>query len=300
MDNSSDTPQAQTKQSPTPCPRCPHRLSDLHTHESQPSSPTSEEPQKEVSNNDSDNPSCTAVDSQADEDFASRPPPEYPETTAEQSHPPEYETDYQCPTMLGEDCVEYNEFSNDEGSDGAYLNAKEYHSDEEGLLRGAADEDSEEETSDDESSDEEFAPKYEGRPFYFTCYCGKDHGFVPEGEEIKWDSDDDLGDYLPTAGEEELRDMIARRGEGVSLQCDECAEIQELNCAGDFDNPRLQELYALQQAFRAAREDNVDSDEWREFVEELDDGLTISDPEQMSEEFQSSRSLSPVMEEDEN
>src|SRR5450756_1140295 len=100
MDTSPDTSAVEAKKPMRPCPRCPHRLSDLWTHETtpEPEQPTSKAPVTEATNNNDDNgneSSSTAVEDQVDEEPISRLPPDYPDTASEKSHPPEYSDDEQ-------------------------------------------------------------------------------------------------------------------------------------------------------------------------------------------------------------
>ncbi|KAE9367022.1 hypothetical protein N431DRAFT_316893, partial [Stipitochalara longipes BDJ] len=123
-----------------PCPKCPHRLSDLWTHENPAEATRSSEVSKEeISANDNNSEggsSSTAVEDYVHDEDTSRFPPDYLDTSSERSNPPEYTSN------KNDSEEEYHELqsddepeSNDEHeTDEHYKSAKEDQSDEEHLL----------------------------------------------------------------------------------------------------------------------------------------------------------------------
>ena len=176
MGNSPVTPKKPLR----PCPRCPHRLSDLWTHESPPDTPTATRsllavPEKEESNENEDeggDSSSTAVEDQVGREHTSCLPPDYSDTSSEKSQPPEYISEEQHQA----DITRYYELrsdeddlhgSSDEEDDEYYKSAREYHSDEEHLLEG----------------DVEGALKDKNYPGHYTCpYDNIYHGVPVQGE----------------------------------------------------------------------------------------------------------------------
>ncbi|PMD12581.1 hypothetical protein NA56DRAFT_740423 [Hyaloscypha hepaticicola] len=178
MDNSPVTP----KKPWSKCPRCPHRLSDLWTHEFPPDTPTATQPlpavpEKEESNNNEDDggdSSSTAVEDQVGGKHTSCPPPDYSDTSSEKSQPPEYISEEQHQA----DIARYYELrsddddlhgSSDEEDDEDWKSAREYHSDEEHLL----------------TQDVGFGGAFEDKnyPGHYTCpYDNIYHGVPVQGE----------------------------------------------------------------------------------------------------------------------
>ncbi len=176
MDNSPVTPKKPLR----PCPRCPHRLSDLWTHESPPESPSATQPlpavpEKEESKKDEDeegNSSSTAVEDQVGGEHASCLPPDYSDTSSEKSQPPQYISEEQQQA----DIARYYELrsddddlhgSSDEEDDEDYKSAREHHRDEEHLLNKDAD---------DVLEDKNY-------PGHYTCpYDNIYHGDLVQGE----------------------------------------------------------------------------------------------------------------------
>jgi hypothetical protein len=175
MENSPVTPKKPLR----PCPRCPHRLSDLWTHESPPESPAATQPlpavpETEESNKDEaeeGSSSSTAVDEQVVDEHTSLPP-DYPDTSSETSQPPEYYSEEQHQADIAryyEIPSEDDDFhgSSDEEDDEDYKSAREYHSDEEHLL----------------NEDVEGALEDKNYPGHYTCpYDNIYHGIPVQGE----------------------------------------------------------------------------------------------------------------------
>jgi hypothetical protein len=176
MDKSPVTPKKPLK----PCPRCPHRLSDLWTHEYPPEPPAATQPLPAVSKTEESNQdgegegdsSSTAVEDQVGGEHTSCLPPDYSDTSCETSKPPEYYTEEQHQA----DIRRYYEIpdpnddlhgSSDEEDDEDWHSAREYHCDEEHLL----------------NEDIEEALEDKNYPGHYTCpYDNIYHGIPVQGE----------------------------------------------------------------------------------------------------------------------
>jgi hypothetical protein len=80
--------------------------------------------------------------------------------------------------------------------------------------------------------------------------------------------------------------------------CDRCEEIERLELAGEFDDPRLWKLRAEAMEYAEAYgQDSGEFEEWKQFVE---DALPPPQPEQATEGATVSKPLSAVAEEEEN
>ncbi|PMD33680.1 hypothetical protein L207DRAFT_605448 [Hyaloscypha variabilis F] len=197
-----------------PCPKCPHRLSDLWTHE-EPAEATqsAEAPKGETSTKDGDSEtgsSSTAVEDCVHNEEGSRLPPEYPDTASERSNPPEYSgdensTEEEYHVLRSED---EHESSDEHETEEHYKTAKEDQSDEEHLLKEQLAEEGSESGQEKKCSckDDETLPawwkcwrcepwmplKLEGEarkdvkllPEWYFCICGETHGTPTESEKI--------------------------------------------------------------------------------------------------------------------
>jgi hypothetical protein len=267
-----------------PCPRCPHQLSDLWSHESPPESPSnsaqpiSEIPEAETSKHDGDNEdisSSTLIEDQVDEDHVSSIPPDYPDTASEHSRSPEYSGD----ERPEDDLSEYHELgsddefhSSDEHNDDDYKTSKECCSDEEYLLVEYESEDEHRGEAEqkpcsfcnlslgssqakpkcpfcdpippDVKTDLAAASKEKSRPETYTCYGCGQFHGSPAQSE-----------NTKTYGVEEVgpRGMLnvgvmeETLADGRTIlwkHCGRCIETTALEWPSEYDNPRLYELYA--------------------------------------------------------
>ena len=143
------------------------------------------------------------------------------------------------------------------------------------------------------------------RPAWYTCFCGQNHALPGQGEKIDGEEQEELS--KAEGGDEVEKEMTANDGvmeetfeDGHWILwklCDRCEEINRLELAGEFDDPRLWKLRA--EAMEYAEADEQDSgqfEEWKQFVE---DALPLSQPEQASEGATVSKPLSTVAEEEE-
>ena len=352
MDTSSDTSNFEAKKPMRPCPRCPHRLSDLWAHETtpEPEQPTSEALETGPLNKDDgngDESSSTTVGDQVDQKLTSRLPPDYPDTASEQSHSPKDPEDEQGSNVSENGSSEYHELGSDDENQSSddhetyedYKTAKEYQSDEEHLLgvhlRGGGPEDACEfcklfppgskcplcaptppyakKNLEEDSEvkmrgggeEDRSSTDFVCRPAWYTCFCGQNHALPGQGEKIDGEEQEELS--KAEGGDEVEKEMTANDGvmeetfeDGHWILwklCDRCEEINRLELAGEFDDPRLWKLRA--EAMEYAEADEQDSgqfEEWKQFVE---DALPLSQPEQASEGATVSKPLSTVAEEEE-
>jgi hypothetical protein len=321
MDAPPDTSPVKTKTPVRHCPRCPHRLSDLWTHESPPESPESAQatsgiPEMDTPHkydDDEEDSNSTLVEDQVDEEHTLHLPPDYPGTASEQSHLPAYsgdehqEDDSSVYHELGSDD---GHWSSDEHNDEDYHSAREYHSDEEYLLDKYKNEEGQEDDAKQEKSslcslspassndeprrppaaqatasvkpDHEVYSKDKSLPDSYTCCeCGK-----PLGSPIR---NETIIDW------EGVREDISEDGRTILYKlCDRCGDIQWLEWELEH-NPRLYE----RSAEREAQMKNEDCDprqfeEWKEFV---DKALPSPQGEVVSEEALVASGLETVVEE---